>query len=166
MSHVRMNRDPWGRVWLDDCPPPPRVVGTTSAPPLARGRLIVELPPCKPQGGVNTDWSGNKCSTLPASSYQSVLPTPETRLEAPKTEQAAPQVQPTPQVEQPAPQVKPDDVGTAGQARSDGGNHASWVSTIGFDVSVALILVLAFVVVRNLLLDPFGGEEGVERDDG
>jgi hypothetical protein len=28
-----------------------------------------------------------------------------------------------------------------------------------------MMLALAFIVIRNLLLNPFGGERGVERDD-
>ena len=79
-------------------------------------------------------------------------------------EQPTPQVLPSPQVQQPAPQAK-SDVGTVEQARSHSGD-ASWLSNIGFDVTVALILALAFIVVRRAVLDPFGGRErGVERDD-
>ena len=117
MSHVRMSRDPWGRVWLDDCPPPPHIVKTAPAHPLARGRPIVDLPPCIPQGGIITDWSGNKCAALEANPNQVALPT----LGAPKMEQPTPQVQPSPQVEQPAPQAKPD-AATVGQAQSSGAN--------------------------------------------
>jgi hypothetical protein len=121
--------------------------------------LIVEVPPCKPQGGINTDWSGNKCSILPVGAKQSALLVPQARPEVPKMEQSAPQA-----TEQPAPQVKPD-VGTVGQSRTSQSDHAPTFSTLGFDIAVALILALAFVVVRRFLLDPFGGEEGVERDD-
>jgi hypothetical protein len=66
-------------------------------------------------------------------------------------------------VEAPKTPITKADVGTVGQ--SNAGNHASTVGTVGFDIAVALILALAFVAVRRLLSDPFGGEEGVERDD-
>jgi len=147
MSYARPYRDPWGYVWLDDCPPPPRVVRTAPAPPPARERLVVELPPCKPHGGVNTDWSGNKCSTriveqVPASltvtqNQRVVLTPPQTGPEAPK-------------LEQPAPQVRAD-VGTVGREPATGGDDASMFSGIGFYLAVALILALAFVLVRGLV---------------
>jgi hypothetical protein len=145
MSYARPYRDPWGYVWLDDCPPPPRVVRIAPAPPPARERLVVELPPCKPQGGVNTDWSGNKCATRygeqiadrAASPQRVVLTPPQTGPEAPK-------------LEQPAPQVRAD-VGTVGQEPASGGEHASMFSGIGFYLAVALILALAFVLVRGLV---------------
>jgi hypothetical protein len=188
MSHVRLHREPWGYYWFDDCPPPHLGRKAVDQPP-AHARLTVELPPCKPQGGINTDWSGNKCA-LREGPNQDALPTPQTRPEAPQTQQQAPpakadagtagqagggndasdalpapQTRPeAPQTQQQAPPAKAD-AGTVAQA--SGGNHASTVGTIGFDVAVALGLALAFVVVRRTVLDLFGDDEReVERGDG
>ena len=179
-----MHRDPWRYYEFDDCPPPHIGRKVVEQPP-ARARLTVELPPCKPQGGIHTDWSGNKCALREASN-QTALPTPQTRPEAPNKEQQIPKADagtsgqtsgndasdavPTPQArpeashtQQQTPNAKAD-VGTVG--RSSGENHASMAATIGFDVAVALMLALAFVIIRRLVLDPFGGAEpGVERDD-
>jgi hypothetical protein len=149
MSHVRLHREPWGYYWFDDCPPPHLGRKAVGQPP-AHARLTVELPPCKPQAGINTDWSGNKCA-LREGPNQGALPTPQTRPEAPQTRQQAPPAK--------------ADAGTVAQA--SGGNHASTVGTIGFDVAVALSLALAFVVVRRTVLDLFGDDEReVERGDG
>jgi hypothetical protein len=60
-------------------------------------------------------------------------------------------------------------VGTVGQEPASGDKHASMFSGIGYYLAVALILTLVFLfartLFRNFLLNPYGGEKGVERDD-
>lgn len=184
-SHLygRMHRDLWRYYELDDCPPPHIGRKAVEQPP-ARARLTVELPPCKPHGGINTDWSGNKCATRREDSSQVALSTPQTRPEAPSKEQipkskadagtsgqssgndasgAVPTAQARPETsktQQQTPSAKAN-VGTVGQ--SSGENHASTAGTIGFDVAVALSLALAFFIIRRFVSDLFG--DGVERDD-
>ena len=121
----------------EDCRHHLALSGRRPAPPPAR--LKVELPPCKPHDGINTDWSGNKCSIrssgqiadlAPASPQRVVLTPPQTGPEAPK-------------FEQPAPQLRPN-VGTVGQEPASGDDHAS-MSRDGYYLAVALILTLFFV---------------------
>jgi len=188
ISHLygRMHRDPWRYYEFDDCPPPHIGRKVVEQPP-ARARLTVELPPCKPHGGINTDWSGNKCATRREHSSQVALSTPQTRPEAPSKEQIpkskadagtsgqssgndasgaipTPQARPeTSKTQQQTPNAKAN-VGTVGQ--SSGENHTSMAGTIGFDVAVALSLALAFFIVRRFVLNLLGdAEPGVERDD-
>ena len=71
--HVRPYQCNWDYDWSDDCPPPPHS-RVTFTPPPARARPFVDLPPCKPHGGVNTNWSGNKCAELSEGSSLSEQP--------------------------------------------------------------------------------------------
>ena len=90
MSHldVRPYQYNWDYDWSDDCPPPPHS-RVTFTPPPARARPSVDLPPCKPHGGVNTNWSGNKCAELSESSSLSVQPTPVAQQQLPKHDDPA-----------------------------------------------------------------------------
>jgi hypothetical protein len=60
-------------------------------------------------------------------------------------------------------------VGAVGQEPAGDDKQASMFSGIGYYLAVALILTLVFLFARRLfwtfLLDPYGGEKGVERDD-
>jgi hypothetical protein len=137
--HVRPYQYNWDYDWSDDCPPPPHS-RVTFTPPPARARPFVDLPPCKPHGGVNTNWSGNKCAELSESSSLSVQPTPVLS------------VQPTPVEQQQPP--KHDEPATADQAvQPDNWAHpSSMTDNLGFDVAVGLGLVLAFALVRRAVL--------------
>ena len=121
--HVRPYQCNWDYDWSDDCPPPPHS-RVTFTPPPARARPFVDLPPCKPHGGVNTNWSGNKCAELSESSSLSVQPTPVAQQQPPKQ----------------------DDPATADQAvqPDNQANPSSMTDNLGFDIAVGLGLVLAF----------------------
>jgi hypothetical protein len=180
MSHRHAHRsshwqDSWGYYEFDDCPPR-HVARTAVYQPPVRARLTVELPPCKPQGGVNTDWSGNKCAALRESPLElptlrpKVSNTPDGGLTSEtgagnNSDAVMPQAGPeAPKTQQPAKQVTPE-VGVLGQARGD---DPSTFGTIGFYVVVALLLALALIVVRRIVFavfGPFGGLRGMERDD-
>jgi hypothetical protein len=95
--HVRPPQYAWGYDWPDDCPPPCCGRVTFTYPP-AHARVAVQLPPCKPHAGINTDWSGNKCAMLHKSSSYALLPAPPAQSQA---SQPAPSAQP--QASQPAP---------------------------------------------------------------
>ena len=134
-----------GHDWSDDCPPPPHS-RVTFTPPPARVRPSVDLPPCKPHGGVNTNWSGNKCAELSESSSLSVQPTPVAQQQLPKH----------------------DDPATADQAvQPDNQAHpSSMTDNLGFDVAVGLGLVLAFALVRSAVLAMIEKPvQDFERDD-
>jgi hypothetical protein len=151
--HVRPYQYNWDYDWSDDCPPPPHS-RVTFTPPPAPARPFVDLPPCKPHGGVNTDWSGNKCAELSESSSLSVQPTP------------VPSVQPTPVAQQQPP--KHDEPATADQAiQPDNQAHpSSMTDNFGFDVAVVLGLVLAFALIRRAVLAMTEKpEQDFERDD-
>jgi hypothetical protein len=129
--HVRPYQYNWDYDWSHDCSPPPHS-RVTFTPPPARAPPSVDLPPCKPRGGVNTNWSGNKCAELSESSSLSVQPTP-----------VAPQQPP-----------KHDDPATADQAvqPDDQAHPSSMTDTFGFAVAVGLGLVLAFALARRAVL--------------
>jgi hypothetical protein len=134
----------------------------TFTPPPARARPFVDLPPCKPHGGVNTNWSDNKCAELSESSSLSVQPTPVPSV------QPTPvlSVQPTPVAQQQPP--KHDEPATADQAvRPDNQAHpSSMTDNLGFDIAVGLGLVLAFALVRSAVLDMIEKPaDQFERDD-
>jgi hypothetical protein len=153
--HVRPYQYNWDNDWFDDCPPPPHS-RVTFTPPPARARPFVDLPPCKPHGGVNTDWSGNECAELSESSSLSVQPTP------------VPSVQPTPVAQQQPP--KHDEPASADQAvqPANQAHPSSMTDNLGFDVAVVLGLVLAFALVRRAVLamiEKPGQEQEFERDD-
>jgi hypothetical protein len=151
--HVRPYQYNWDYGWSDDCPPPPHS-RVTFTPPPARAQPFVDLPPCKPRGGVNTNWSGNKCAELSESSSLSVQPTPVLS------------VQPTPVVQQQPP--KHDDPVTADHAlQPDNQVHpSSMTDNFGFDVAVVLGLVLAFALIRRAVLAMTEKpEQEFERDD-
>jgi hypothetical protein len=143
--HVRPYHYNWDYDWSDDCQPPPHSQVTFTTPP-ARARTSVDLPPCKPRGGVNTNWNGNKCAELSESSGLSVQPAPLAQQQPPKH----------------------DDRTTADQTvQPDNPAHpSSMINTIGFDIAVGLGLVLAFALVRRAVLDMIEkpGQE-FERDD-
>ena len=143
--HLRPYQYNWDYDWSDDCPPPlPSRV--TFTPPPARARPSVHLPPCKPHGGVNTNWSGNKCAELSESSSLPVQPTPVARQQPPKH----------------------DDPASADQAvQPDNQTHpSSMTDSLGFDVAVGLDVVLAFALVRRAVLDMIEKPEPqFERDD-
>ena len=143
--HVRPYQCNWDYDWSDDCPPPPHS-RVTFTPPPARARPFVDLPPCKPHGGVNTNWSGNKCAGLSESSSLSVQPTSVAQQQPPKH----------------------DDPATADQAvQPDNQAHpSSLTDSLGFDVAVGLGLVLAFALARRAVLDMIEKPvEQFERDD-
>jgi hypothetical protein len=75
--YVRPPQYDWGYDWFDDCPPP-RVTFTHRP-----ARLAVQLPPCKPHAGINTDWRSGKCAVLHKdySSY-ALLPAPSVQSQA------------------------------------------------------------------------------------
>jgi hypothetical protein len=151
--HVRPYQYNWDYDWFDDCPPHPHS-RVTFTPPPTRARPFVDLPPCKPHVGVNTDWSGNKCAELSESSSLSVQPTP------------VPSVQPTPVAQQQTP--KHDEPATADQAvQPDNQAHpSSMTDNFGFDVAVVLGLVLAFAFIRRAVLAMTEKpEQEFERDD-
>ncbi len=159
--HVRPYQYNWDYDWLDDCPPPPHS-RVTFTPPPTRARPFVDLPPCKPHGGVNTDWSGNKCAELSESSSLSVQPTPVLSVQP----TPVPSVQPTPVVQQQPPKL--DDPVTADQAvQPDNQAHpSSMTDNFGFDVAVVLGLVLAFALIRRAVLAMTEKpEQDFERDD-
>jgi hypothetical protein len=131
--HVRPARYDWGYDWSDDCPPPQRSRVIVTPPPAPRARASVDLPPCRPHGGVNTDWSGNKCSQLSERSSLAMMPAPVAPLQPPTLKDPAMADQ----------TVQPDD-----QADS-----SSMTSTLIFDVAIGLALVLAFVVARRAVLN-------------
>jgi hypothetical protein len=93
MTHLYIRPPRYDRG--DDCPPPyhGRVIVTQ---PPAHARLTVPSPPppppCTPRGGINTDWSGNKCAIL---------------HEGPSQPLAA-AAQPAPQAQPPPPEAKAD----------------------------------------------------------
>jgi hypothetical protein len=150
--HVRPYQYNWDYDWSDDCPPPPHS-RVTFTPPPTRARPFVDLPPCKPHGGVNTDWSGNKCAELSESSSLSVQP-------------PVLSVQPTPVAHQQTP--NPDAPATADQAvQPDNQAHpSSMTDNFGFDVAVVLGLVLAFALIRRAVLAMTEKpEQEFERDD-
>jgi hypothetical protein len=135
MSHlVRSTQYDWGYDWPDDCPapqhrrviftPPPTTV-TTSA------RSSLELPPCKPHGGINTDWSGNKCAELSERSSPVMLPAPAAPLQPPKL----------------------NDPGTVDQTVQSDSPPSSMTNSLIFDVAIGLSLAVAFVVVRRAILN-------------
>jgi hypothetical protein len=148
--HVQAHRDSGEVSWLDDCPPPHSGRATLFQPPAPTARLSVNLPPCKPHGGINTDWAGHKCATLRESAK--AAQTSQTQAETPK-----PQPQP--------PKAKADTGGTVGQAAS--GSHAPKDGSWAFEVAIVLSLALAFVVVRRIVLELLFEDDvgGVERDD-
>jgi hypothetical protein len=96
--HVRPPQYDWGYDWPDDCPPlfygPVRFTN----PPPVHPRAAIELPPCTPRAGVNTDWSGNKCAPLHDDASYALLPAPPAH---PQVWHPAPSAQP--QASQPAP---------------------------------------------------------------
>jgi hypothetical protein len=117
-----------------------------SAAPPARTRPSVDLPPCKPHGGVNTNWSGNKCAELSERSSLSVQPTPVVQEQPPKHDEPA----------------------TADRAvQPDNQAHpSSMTDNLGFDVAVGLGLVLAFALVRSAVLAMIEKPvQDFERDD-
>jgi hypothetical protein len=159
--HVRPYQYNWDYDWFDDCPPPPHS-RVTFTPPPTRARPFVDLPPCKPHGGVNTDWSGNKCAELSESSSLSVQPTPVPSVQP----TPVPSVQPTPVAQQQPP--KHDEPATADQAvQPDNQAHpSSMTDNFGFDVAVVLGLVLAFALIRRAVLAMTEKpEQEFERDD-
>jgi hypothetical protein len=161
--HVRPYQYNWDYDWSDDCPPPPHS-RVTFTPPPARARPAVDLPACKPHGGVNTNWSGNKCAELSESSSLSVQPTPVLSVQP----TPVPSVQPTPVAQQQPP--KHDEPATADQAvQPDNQAHpSSMTDNLGFDVAVGLGLVLAFALVRRAvlaLIEKPVQEQEFERDD-
>jgi hypothetical protein len=104
------------------------------------------LPPCKPRGGVNTNWSGNKRAELSESSSLPLQPTPVAQQQSPKH----------------------DDPATADQAiqPDNQAQPSSMTDSLAFDVAVGLGLVLAFALVRRAVLDMIEKPvEQFERDD-
>jgi hypothetical protein len=180
--HVRPAQYDWGYNWSDDCPPPYYGRVTFAHVPPAHARVALQLPPCQPRAGVNTDWSGSKCAVLHyTSSYALLLPSPPTQPPAspsaartqtlalhppePQASPSAPSTQtpvlqpPQPQALQPAPPAQPTppkpaaEPVTVGQAAHDHVHPEPTMANLGFDVAVALCLALAFVVVRRFILD-------------
>jgi hypothetical protein len=142
----------------------------TFTPPPTRARPFVNLPPCKPHGGVNTDWSGNKCAELSVSSSLPVQPTPVLSVQPTPVLSVqptpVPSVQPTPAAQQQPP--KHDEPATADQAiQPDNQAHpSSMTDNFGFDVAVVLGLVLAFALIRRAVLAMTEKpEQEFERDD-
>jgi hypothetical protein len=163
MSHldVRPYQYNWDYDWSDDCPPPPHS-RVTFTPPPARARPSVDLPPCKPHGGVNTDWSGS--AELSESSSLSVRPTPVLSVQP----TPVPSVQPASVAQQQPP--KHDEPATADQAVQPGSQAQprSMTDNLGFDVAVVLGLVLAFALARRAILAMIEKpvqEQEFERDD-
>jgi hypothetical protein len=164
--HVRPPQYAWGYDWPDDCAPP-RVTYTHPAP--AHARVTLQLPPCQPRAGVNTDWSADKCAVLhKSSSYAFLLPPmqPPASLQAqPPASQPAPPTNlpvlhpPRPQALQQAPPAQPTlpktaaDVVTVGQTEHDHAHPEPAMANLGFDVAIGLYLALAFAVIRRFIQD-------------
>ena len=132
MTHVYRRLPRYdGDDWLDDCPPPyhGRVIVTH---PPAKARLTLPssppLPPCTPRGGINTDWSGNKCAIL---------------HEGPSQPLAA---QPAPLAQRAPPEPKADP-GTVAQEVPPIDNHAHFSPSVADWVVLAVVLALAIVVL-------------------
>jgi hypothetical protein len=178
--HMRPAHHVWGYDWPDDCPPPyyRRVIFTHPAP--AHARVALQLPPCQPHAGVNTDWSGDKCALLHRNSSHALLTSPPAQLvesqSVPATQTPvaqnsvarapvlqppqAPALQPPQsQALQPAPATRPvlpkpaAEPVTVGQAASDHVRPESVMANLGYDVAIGLCLILAFFVVRRFILD-------------
>ncbi len=143
-----------GDDWLDDCPPPyhGRVIVTH---PPAKARLTLPssppLPPCTPRGGINTDWSGNKCAILHEGPSQPLAAQPAPLAQrAPPGPKADPGIvaQEVPPIDRP-PEPKADP-GTVAQEVPPIDNHAHFslsVADWGFGVGVVLAVVLALAIV-------------------
>jgi hypothetical protein len=155
--YVRPPQYDWGYNWVDDCPPP-RVTFTHRS-----ARVAVHLPPCEPHAGINTDWSGGKCSVLHKyySSY-AMLPAPSpTQPEAPQPAPSpeAPQPAPSPEASQPAapaqqtPPTPAAEPVTVGQAIHDHVHQEPAVGISGIDVAVSFGLAFAFVAILQLFRD-------------
>jgi hypothetical protein len=160
--YVRPPQYDWGYDWFDDCPPP-RVTFTHRP-----ARLAVQLPPCKPHAGINTDWRSGKCAVLhndyssyallPAPSVQSQASLPAPPPAQPEALQPAPPAQP--EASQPAAPAQPTppkpaaEPVTVGQATHDHVHQEPVVGISGFDVAVGLGLALAFVAVLRLFQAP------------
>jgi hypothetical protein len=99
-------------------------------------------------------------ASQPASPAQSPAPAPSAQPQAsqpaPPVQSQAPAPSAQPKASQPAPPAPPKpsaDPVTVGQAAHDHADQASVMSSLGFDVAIALGLALAFVVVRRFVLD-------------
>jgi hypothetical protein len=178
--HMRPAHYVWGYDWPDDCPPPyyRRVIFTHPAP--AHARVALQLPPCQPHAGVNTDWSGGKCALLHRNSSYALLTSPPAQLvesqSVPATQTPvtripvapapvlqppqAPVLQPPqPQALEPAPAAQPippkpaADPVTVGQVAPDHVRPEPATANLGYDVAIGLCLILAFFVVRRSILD-------------
>ncbi len=151
MAHVYRRLPHYdGDDWLDDCPPPyyGRVIVTH---PPAKARLTLPSPPpppppplpCTPRGGINTDWSGNKCAILHEGPSQPLTP------------------QPAPLAQRAPPELKADP-GTVAQEVPPIDNHAHHslsLADLGFGVGVVLAAVLALAIAWRVVSFMFGTRE-------
>jgi hypothetical protein len=173
--YLRPPQYDWSDDWPDDCPPPYHGRVTFTHPPPAHARVAVQLPPCQPHAGTNTDRSGNSCAALHNSSSYALLPAPPARPQAsqpvpsasPQTSQPTSPAQPhasqptpsqpappaPPQGSQPSPPKPAADPVTVGQVAPDHVHQQTVLSSLGWDVAIGLGLALAFVVVRRFVLD-------------
>jgi hypothetical protein len=178
--HMRPAHYVWGYDWPDDCPPPSyrRVIFTHPAP--AHARVALQLPPCQPHAGVNTDWSGHTCALLHRNSGYALLTSPPAQLvesqSVPATQTPvtripvapapvlqppqAPVLQPPqPHALEPAPAAQPispkpaAEPVTVGQVAPDHVHPEPVTANLGYDVAIGLCLILAFFVVRRSILD-------------
>jgi hypothetical protein len=142
--------------------------------------VALQLPPCQPHAGVNTDWSGDKCALLHRNSSYALLTSPPAQLvesqSVPATQtpvaqnsvarapvlqppQALAPQPPQPQALQPAPATRPilpkpaAEPVTVGQAAPDHVRPEPAMANLGYDIAIGLCLILAFFVVRRFILD-------------